>query len=72
MGFSGYFLKYAYQTLLEYFGSMSKKIFFFGDICSAVREMGSIIFELQNRVTHYDVANGVTNSKFFFCFSFSS
>ena len=26
----------------------------------------SIIPELQNRVTHYDVKNRVTNSKFFF------
>ena len=27
---------------------------------------GSIILELQNRVTHYDVTNRVTNSKYFF------
>ena len=28
--------------------------------------MGSIITELQNRVTHYDVPNQVTNSKTLF------
>ena len=27
-----------------------------------VSTMGSIIYELQNRVTHYDVTNWVTNS----------
>ena len=33
---------------------------------------GAIISELQNRVTHYDVTNRVTNSKIFLFFYFSS